>query len=97
MIIEVDDKTGLATTYKSVFEFAREHSEELDEHYKKKYLPKVEVDLWNLPLIQELLPEGTSPIKRIITHPSYIVVNCEKGEVHSLDRIGERPYFKFYK
>ena len=97
MIIEVDDKTGLATTYKSIFEFAREHSKELDEQYKKKYLPKVEVDLWNLPMIQEFLPEGTSSIKKIITHPSYIVVNCEKGEVHSLDRIGERPYFKFYK
>ena len=97
MIIEVNDITGVATTYKSVSEFAREHSQELDEHYKKKYLPKVEVDLWNLPLIQELLPEGTSPIKRIITHPSYLVVNCENGEVHSLDRIGERPHFKFYK
>lgn len=97
MIIEVDENTGLATTYKSIFEFAREHSQELDEQYKKKYLPKVEVDLWNLPMIQELLPEGTSPIKKIIAHPSYIVVNCENGEVHSLDRIGERPYFKFYK
>lgn len=97
MIIEVDDKTGLATTYKSVFEFAREHSKELDGHYKKKYLPKVEVDLWNLSLIQDLLPEGTSPIKKITTHLGYIVVNCENGEVHSLDRIGERPYFKLYK
>lgn len=97
MIIEVDDKTGFATTYRSVFEFAREHNQELDEHYKKKYLPKVEVSLWNLPLIQDLLPEGTSPIKKIIAHLSYIVVNCENDEVHSLDRIGERPYFKLYK
>lgn len=97
MIIEVDDKTGLATTYSSVFEFAREHSQELDDHYKKKYLPKVKVSLWNLSLIQDLLPEGTSPIKKIITHPSYIVVNCENGEVHSFDRIGERLYFKLYK
>ena len=97
MIIEVDDKTGLATTYKSVLDFARVYNQELDEHYKKKYLPKVEVSLWNLPLIQELLPEGTAPIKKIIAHPSYIVINCENGEVHSLDRIGERPYFKFYK
>ena len=97
MIIEVDDKTGLATTYKSVFEFAREHSQELDEHYKKKYLPKVEVDLWNLPMIQELLPEGTSPIKKIITHADYIVVNCENGEIYSLVRIGEHPYFKLYR
>ena len=97
MIIEVDDKTGLATTYKSVFEFAREHSQELDEHYKKKYLPKVEVSLWNLSLIQDLLPEGTSPIKKIHEHRNYIVVNCEKGEIHSLDRCGEYPYFKFCK
>ena len=97
MIIEVDEKTGLATTYRSVTDFAREHRQELDEHYKKKYSPKVEVDVWNLSLIQDLLPVGTSPIKKIITHPSYIVVNCENGEVHSLDRIGERPYFKFYK
>ena len=97
MIIEVDDKAGLATTYKSVTDFAREHSQELDEHYKKKYLPKVEVDLWNLSLIQELLPEDTSPIKKITSHNSCIVVKCENGEVHSLERIGERPYFKFYK
>ena len=97
MIIEVDDKTGLATTYRSVTDFTREHSQELDEHYKKKYFPKVEIDLWNLSLIQDLLPEGTSPIKKIITHRDYIVVNCENGEIHSLDRIGERPYFKLYK
>lgn len=97
MIIEVNDITGLATTYRSVTDFAREHSQELDEHYKKKYLPKVEVSLWNLPLIQDLLPEGTSPIKKIITHCNYIVVNCENGEIHSLDRIGERPFFKFCK
>ena len=97
MIIEVDDKTGLATTYKSVLDFARVHNQELDEHYKKKYRPKVEVNLWNLSLIQDLLPKGTSPIKKINAHPSYIVVNCENGEIHSLDRIGERPYFKFYQ
>ena len=97
MIIEVDEKTGIATTYKSVSQFARVHRQDFDEQYKKKYLPKVEVDVWNLSLIQDLLPVGTSPIKKIITHPSYIVVNCENGEVHSLDRIGERPYFKFYK
>ena len=97
MIIEVDDKTGLATTYKSVLEFARVHSQELDEHYKKKYLPKVEVSLWNLSLIQDLLPKDTSPIKKIITHTDYIVVNCENGEIYSLVRIGKHPYFKFYK
>ena len=97
MIIEVNENTGLATTYRTVTDFAREHSQELDEHYKKKYLPKVEVDLWNLSLIQELLPEGTSPIKKITSHNSCIVVKCENGEVHSLERIGERPYFKLYK
>ena len=95
--IEVDEKTGLATTYKSVFEFAREHSQELDEHYKKKYLPKVEVDSWNLSLIQDLLPKGSAPIKKIITHTDYIVVNCENGEIYSLVRISKHPYFKFYK
>ena len=87
MIIEVDDKTGLATTYKSVLEFAREHSQELDEHYKKKYLPKVEVDLWNLSLIRDLLPEGTSPIKKIITHTDYIVLNCENGKIHYYEKM----------
>lgn len=97
MIIEVDDKTGLATTYKSVLDFARVYNQELDEHYKKKYLPKVEVSLWNLSLIQDLLPKGTSPIKKIITHTDYIVVNCENGEIYSLVRIGKHPYFKFYK
>lgn len=86
MIIEVDDKTGLATTYRSVFEFAREHSQELDEHYKEKYLPKVEVSLWNLPLIQDLLPEGTSPIKKIITHTDYIVLNYENGEIYYYEK-----------
>lgn len=30
MIIEVDDKTGLATTYRSVLEFAKVHNQELD-------------------------------------------------------------------
>ena len=97
MIIEVDDKTGLATTYRSVLEFARVHNQELDDHYKKKYCPNVKVDLCNLPLIQDLLPEGTSPIKKIITHTDYIVVNCENGEIYSLVRIGKHPYFKFYK
>ena len=97
MIIEVDDKTGLANTYRSVLEFAKVHNQELDEYYKKKYCPNVKVDLCSLPIIRDLLPEGTSPIKKIITHPSYIVANCENGEVHSLDRIGERQYFKLYK
>ena len=97
MIIEVDDKTGLATTYKSVLDFAKVHNQELDEHYKKKYLPKVEVSLWNLSLIQDLLPKGTSPIKKIITHTDYIVVNCENREIYSLVRIGKHPYFKLYK
>lgn len=86
MIIEVDDKTGFATTYRSVFEFAREHNQELDEHYKKKYLPKVEVSLWNLPLIQDLLPEGTSPIKKIIAHTDYIVLNYENGEIYYYEK-----------
>ena len=86
MIIEVDDKTGLATTYKSVLDFARVYNQELDEHYKKKYLPKVEVSLWNLSLIQDLLPKGTSPIKKIITHTDYIVLNYENGEIYYYEK-----------
>ena len=86
MIIEVDDKTGLATTYRSVLEFAKVHNQELDEYYKKKYCPNVKVDLCNLPLIQDLLPEGTSPIKKIITHTDYIVRNYENGESYYYER-----------
>lgn len=97
MIIEVDNKTGLATTYKSVMEFARNHKEELEEHYKKRYTPKIQVEVNNIQKLQDLLPEGTSPIKKIYEHTKYIVVNCENGEIHSLDRCGEYPYFKFYK
>lgn len=97
MIIEVDDKTGLATTYKSVMEFARNHKEELEDHYKKRFTPKIQVEVNNIQILQDLLPEGTSPIKKIHEHRNYIVVNCEKGEIHSLDRCGEYPYFKFCK
>ena len=86
MIIEVDDKTGLATTYRSVLEFAKVHNQELDEHYKKKYCLNVKVDLCNLPLIQDLLPEGMSPIKKIITHTDYIVLNCENDEIHYYEK-----------
>lgn len=86
MIIEVDDKTGLATTYRSVLEFAKVHNQELDEYYKKKYCPNVKVDLCNLPLIQDLLPEGTSPIKKIITHTDYIVLNYENGEIYYYEK-----------
>lgn len=97
MIIEVDDKTGLATTYKSVMEFARNHKEELEDRYKKRFTPEIQVEVNNIQLLQDLLPEGTSPIKKIHEHRNYIVVNCENGEIHSLDRSGEYPYFKFYK
>lgn len=86
MIIEVDDKTGFATTYRSVLEFAKVHNQELDEYYKKKYCPNVKIDLCNLPLNQDLLPEGTSPIKKIITHTDYIVLNYENGEIHYYEK-----------
>ena len=86
MIIEVDDKTGLATTYRSVLEFAKVHNQELDEHYKKKYCPNVKVDLCNLPIIQDLLPKDMSPIKKIITHTDYIVLNYENGEMYYYEK-----------
>ena len=86
MIIEVDDKTGLATTYRSVLEFAKVHNQELDEHYKKKYCPNVKVDLCNLPIIQDLLPKDMSPIKKIITHTDYIVLNYENGEIYYYEK-----------
>lgn len=97
MIIEVDDKTGRATTYKSVMEFASIHSDVFDEYYKHKYTPKIQVNVFNIQILQNLLPEGTSPIKKIHEHSNYIVVNCENGEIHSLNRIGEYSYFKFCK
>lgn len=86
MIIEVDDKTGLATTYRSVLEFAKVHNQELAEYYKKKYCPNVKVDLCNLPIIQDLLPKGMSPIKKIITHTDYIVLNYENGEIYYYEK-----------
>lgn len=86
MIIEVDDKTGFATTYRSVFEFAKVHNQELDEYYKKKYCPNVKVDLCNLPIIQDLLPKCMSPIKKIITHTDYIVLNYENGEIYYYEK-----------
>lgn len=86
MIIEVDDKTGFATTYRSVLEFAKVHNQELDEYYKKKYCPNVKVDLCNLPIIRDLLPKDMSPIKKIITHTDYIVLNYENGEIYYYEK-----------
>lgn len=96
MIIEVDDKTGRATTYKSVMEFASSHSDDFNEYYKHKYTPKIQVELTNLQILQDLLPKGTSPIKKIYAHRNYIVVKCENKESYSLKRIGEYPYFQFW-
>ena len=62
MIIEVDDKTGKATTYKSMYEFTSAHSKELDEIYEKKFAPEVELNLWNRELLEEQLPAGTGKI-----------------------------------
>lgn len=86
MIIEVDDKTGFATTYRSVLEFAKVHNQELDEYYKKKYCLNVKIDLCNLPIIQDLLPKGMSSIKKIITHTDYIVLNYENGEIYYYEK-----------
>lgn len=94
MIIEVDDKTGKATTYKSMYEFTFAHSKELDEIYEKKFAPEVELNFWNRELLEEQLPSGAGKIVCITSHRSYIVCKCENGEVYSFDRTGETPYFK---
>lgn len=82
MIIEVDDKTGKATTYKSMYEFTSAHCKELDEIYKKKFAPKVKLNFWNRKLLEEQLPSGTGKIVCITSHhivlTSYACVKMEK-------------------
>ena len=94
MIIEIDDNTKESKVYSSLYEFCAAHSEELDEKYRKQFAPAVEVDMWNLELIQSLLPSCATKIIMVTEHASYIVVKCEDGEVYSLNRIGQYPYFK---
>ena len=94
MIIEVDDNTKESKVYSSLCEFCAAHSDELSEKYRKQFAPAVEVDIWNLELIQSLLPSCATKIVMVTEHASYIVVKCEDGEVYSLNRIGEYPYFK---
>ena len=94
MIIEVDDNTKESKVYSSLYEFCAAHSEELSEKYRKQFAPSVEVNMWNLELIQSLLPSCATKIVMVTEHASYIVVKCEDGEVYSLNRIGEYPYFK---
>ena len=94
MIIEVDDNSGQCKSYKSLDAFCSEHSNELDEKYRKQFAPKVEVSMWNLELIQSLLPSCATKIVMVTTHASYIVVKCEDGEVYSLNRIGQFPWFE---
>ena len=94
MIIEVDVNTKESKVYSSLYEFCAAHSEELSEKYRKQFAPSVEVNVWNLELIQSLLPSCATPIVKVIEHVNCIVVNCEDGEVYSLNRIGVHPWFE---
>ena len=94
MIIEVDDKSGQCKSYKTFDDFCYEHSNELAEKYRKQFAPKVEVSMWNIELIQSLLPKCATPIVKVTEHVNYIVVKCEDGEIYSLNRIGSHPWFE---
>ena len=94
MIIEVDDNTKESKVYNSLYEFCAAHSDELAEKYRKQFAPSVEVNMWNLELIQSLLPSCATKIVMVTEHASYIVVKCEDGEVYSLNRIGQFPWFE---
>ena len=94
MIIEVDDNTKECKSYMTLHEFCDVHSEELAEKYRKQFAPSVEVNMWNLELIQSLLPSCATKIIMVTEHASYIVVKCEDGEVYSLNRIGQFPWFE---
>ena len=95
MIIEIDDNTKESKVYMSLYEFCSAHSEELAEKYRKQFSPSVEVNMWNLELIQSLLPSCATKIVMVTEHSSYIVVKCKDGEVYSLKRIGEYPWFDY--
>ena len=94
MIIEVDDNTKESKVYSSLHEFCAAHSDELAEKYHKQFAPAVEVNMWNLELIQSLLPSCATKIVMVNEHTNYIVVKCEDGKVYSLERIGEYPWFE---
>lgn len=94
MIIEVDDYTKESKVYTTLYEFCAAHSDELAEKYRKQFAPEIEVNMWNLELIQSLLPSCATKIIMVTEHSSYIVVKCEDGEVYSLNRIGQYPWFE---
>ena len=94
MIIEVDDNTKECKTYMTLHEFCAAHIEELAEKFRKQFTPSVEVNMWNLGLIQSLLPSCATKIVMVTEHSSYIVVKCDDGEVYSLKRIGQYPWFE---
>ena len=94
MIIEVDVNTKESKVYSSLYEFCSAHSDELGEKYRKLFAPSVEVNMWNLELIQSLLPSCATKIVMVTEHSNCIVVKCKDGEVYSLNRIGEYPWFK---
>lgn len=92
MFIEIDDNTKESKVYSSLNELCAAHNDELAEKYRKQFAPAVEVDMWNLELIQSLLPNCATKIVKVTEHASYIAVKCEDDEVYSLNRIGEFPY-----
>lgn len=94
MIIEVDDYTKESKVYTTLYEFCAAHSDELAEKYRKQFAPEIEVNMWNLELIQSLLPSCATKIIMVTEHSGYIVVKCEDGEVYSLNRIGQYPWFE---
>ena len=94
MIIEIDDNTKESKVYNSLHEFCAAHRDELAEKYRKQFAPSVEVNMWNLELIQSLLPSCATKIVMVTEHTGYIVVKCDDGEVYSLKRIGEYPWFE---
>ena len=94
MIIEVDDYTKESKVYMSLHEFCAAHSDELAEKYRKQFAPEIEVNMWNLELIQSLLPSCATKIVMVTEHSGHIVVKCEDGEVYSLNRIGQYPWFE---
>ena len=94
MIIEIDDTTKESKTYTTLHEFCAAHSDELAEKYRKQFAPEIEVNMWNLELIQSLLPSCATKIIMVTEHTSRIVVKCEDGEVYSLNRTGQYPWFE---
>lgn len=93
MIIEVDETTGQAVTYKSLNALLHAHDSEIVETYRKRFAPEIQINLWNKDIIKSILPKNAGDIVKITSHSSYIVV-ATTNDIYSLDRIGAYPYFK---